>query len=88
MTEVEELKKDLDERYPTEDYSEKTNEAEPVVEEVYSTIEEAAEDAKTETEGTAAAEADSSTIQIEKSAFEKKFGKLKFGDDYDVKTES
>lgn len=85
--EVEEKKKELDEKYPTEVYSDKTEETAPIVEEVFSTIEEAAENAKAETEETAAAEAESSNIKIEKSAFEKKFGKLKFGDEYDVKEE-
>ena len=86
--EVDAIKNDLDEEYPTETYSE--TESEVFEEEkAFTTIEEAAEDAKAETEDTAAAEADteSTTIQIEKSAFERKFGKLKFGDDYDVKTE-
>ena len=85
--EVRAKKKELDEKYPTEMYSNKTEETAPIVEEVFSTIEEAAEDAKAETAEAAAADADNSTIQIEKSAFEKKFGKLKFGEDYDVKEE-
>ena len=83
-------KKALNEKYPTKVYSEKPEETAPIVEEVFSTIEEAAEDAKAETAeaaAAAAAEADNSTIHIEKSAFEKKFGKLKFGDDYDIKEE-
>lgn len=80
-------KKELDKKYPTEVYSNKTEETAPIVEEVFSTIEEAAEDAKAETAEATAADADNGTIQIEKSAFEKKFGKLKFGDDYDVKDE-
>ena len=85
--EVDAIKNGLDEEYPTETYSEeKSGETGG---EAFETIEEAAEDAKAETEDTAAAEADTEpgTIQIEKSAFERKFGKLKFGDDYDVKTE-
>ncbi len=91
---VERKQRDLDERYPTGVYSDKADEAAPIVEEVFSTIEEAAEDAKADTSTAAAAaveaetETDSETIQIEKSAFEKKFGKLKFGDDYDVKSET
>jgi len=82
-------KNKLNEKYPTNMYSEKPEETAPIVEEVFSTIEEAAEDAKAETAeaAAAAAESDNSTIHIEKSAFEKKFGKLKFGDDYDVKDE-
>lgn len=87
---VKKSKKELDKKYPTEIYSNSSDETAPVVEEVFSTIEEAAEDAKSNTEEAAEAalsDADAGTIQIEKSAFEKKFGKLKFGDDYNVKDE-
>lgn len=84
-------KKRLDKKYPTERYSDKHDESAPVEDEVFTTIEDAVKDATAETEETTAAQADSleadGTIQIEKAAFEKKFGKLKFGDNYDVKAE-
>lgn len=81
--ELETRKKELDDKYPTEVYSDSTQETAPLDDESFS-------GAKTEsgkTEATETAESDSSTIQIEKSAFERKFGKLKFGDEYDVKEE-
>ena len=81
--ELETRKKELDERYPTEVYSDSTQETAPLEEEIFSASkpeENKAESSKTE-------QADENTIQIEKSAFEKKFGKLKFGDEYDVKEE-
>lgn len=84
-------KEKLDKKYPTERYSDKHDESAPIEDDAFTTIEEAVEDATAETEETAAAAAGSleadGTIQIEKAAFEKKFGKLKFGDNYDVKAE-
>jgi len=84
------LKKELDKRYPTETYSH-AEEAAPIDDDTFSTIEEAVKDATAlseETAANAAEEAADGTIEIEKSVFEKKFGKLKFGDNYDIKTES
>lgn len=86
---VDTMKADLDKEYPTEIYS--TPAETPLAEEdTFKTIEEAVEDAISDTptpEAAPEAEDDNSTIQIEKSAFERKFGKLKFGDDYDVASE-
>lgn len=87
---VDALKDDLDERYPTDAYS-NTSESEPVKEEIFETIEEAVEDATAEAisvDNSSQENDDSKKIQIEKSAFESKFGKLKFGVDYDVSSES
>ena len=84
------LKKELDKRYPTETYSQ-SEEAAPIDDDTFSTIEEAVKDATAMSEeiaANAAEEAAEGTIEIEKAAFEKKFGKLKFGDNYDIKTES
>ena len=81
--ELETRKKELDEKYPTEMYSDSTQETAPIEEESFSGTK--AESSKPENPDDS--ESDSSTIQIEKSAFEKKFGKLKFGDEYDVKEE-
>lgn len=86
---VDTMKADLDKEYPTEIYS--TPAETPLAEEdTFKTIEEAVEDAISDTptpEAAPEAEDENSTIQIEKSAFERKFGKLKFGDDYDVASE-
>ena len=86
QTDADNLKKELDKRYPTETYSQ-SEEAAPIDDDTFSTIEEAVKDATASTEETAATAAEG-TIEIEKAAFEKKFGKLKFGDNYDIKTES
>lgn len=86
--EVDALKTDLNERYPTDIYS---DESEAEKEEIFETIEEAVEDATAEAisvDNSSQDNDDPKTIQIEKSAFESKFGKLKFGDDYDVSSES
>lgn len=88
--EVDKIKADLDKEYPTEIYSPPAET--PLAEEdTFKTIEEAVEDAISDTPSAEPAvpetEEDNSTIQIEKSAFERKFGKLKFGDDYDVASE-
>lgn len=86
--EVDALKNDLNERYPTDIYS---DESEAEKEEIFETIEEAVEDATAEAisvDNSSQDNDDPKTIQIEKSAFESKFGKLKFGDDYDVSSES
>lgn len=76
-------KKERDEKYPTVVYSDKTEETAPLDEAIFSN--QKADGSKTE--ASEASESDGSTIQIEKSAFERKFGKLKFGDEYDVKEE-
>ena len=81
--ELETRKKELDEKYPTEVYSDSTQETAPLEEEIFSTSK--SEENKPDTSKTE--KADENTIQIEKSAFERKFGKLKFGDEYDVKEE-
>ena len=123
--EPEKLKEMLDEKYPTKP-AEKQKKSAEKKEEAFATIEEAVEDATSQTEDSANAEAaaapdetikpemedissDSETekkaadaaaepeeqkdakevkdgkIQIDKSKFETRFGKLKFGEDYDVK---
>ncbi len=124
VDESEKLEKSLNEKYPTEIYSnsekpsKKAEQESEEVEEVFDTIEEAARDAASATEDSANAEAAAAEpeldeadeepeeedgeeekeepkadakeakdgkIQIDKSKFENRFGKLKFGDDYDVK---
>ncbi len=87
--EVDTVKAFFDEEYPTQSYSSPAET--PLAEgDTFQTIEEAVEDATSDAPTAEAAEAEdeNSTIQIEKSAFERKFGKLKFGDDYDVASES
>lgn len=81
--ELENRKKELDEKYPTEVYSDSTQETAPIEEEIFS----AAKTENDKPEDSETSESDGNTIQIEKSAFERKFGKLKFGDEYDVKEE-
>lgn len=87
---VETVKEDLDERYPTEAYSDEGKAAgEESAEDVFTSIDDAVESATTDYNDSSDArqDGDSGTIQIEKSAFERKFGKLKFGDEYDVASE-
>lgn len=85
--EVDLAKEDLNARYPTESYSENEPEKAEEEEEEFTSIEDAVEAATADNINEAASEEDDGTIRIEKSAFEKKFGKLKFGDEYDVAAE-
>jgi len=90
--ETEKEKQRINKKYPTERYSDKHDESAPLDDSEFATIEEAVRDATADTAvNVAAAAANTSgtdgTIQIEKAAFERKFGKLKFGDNYDVKAE-
>lgn len=89
QVDVDTVKEDLDERYPTASYSQREDE-DDTQDDAFTTIEEAVEAATADysPDGTSNSTDDSGTIQIEKSAFERKFGKLKFGEDYDVATES
>ncbi len=121
-SEPKKLKKTLDEKYPTQNYSDsdkdKDSDDDDDEDEVFDTIEEAAKDASSATLDSAEAEAKAQSgttvaddkesesnndnsesessvekaekngeqkIQINKSQFESRFGKLKFGEDYDVK---
>ena len=84
VKELETRKKELDEKYPTEVYSDSTQETAPLEEEIFSAAKKTESDKPEESETN---DSDGNTIQIEKSAFERKFGKLKFGDEYDVKEE-
>lgn len=84
---VDTVKEDLDERYPTNSYSKNDEDSQ---EDAFTTIEEAVEAATADYSSDTSEqsdEGDGGTIQIEKSAFERKFGKLKFGEDYDVAAE-
>lgn len=74
---------DLGERYPTQTYSDEESDEE----EEFTSIEAAVEAATVNNVIEPIAEEDAETIQIEKSVFERKFGKLKFGEDYDVASE-
>nr|MDE7389393.1 DivIVA domain-containing protein [Lachnospiraceae bacterium] len=74
---------DLGERYPTQTYSDEESDEE----EEFTSIEAAVEAATVNNVVEPIAEEDAETIQIEKSVFERKFGKLKFGEDYDVASE-
>ena len=91
-------KERIDKKYPTDRYSDKHDESAPLDDSEFATIEEAVQDATAVTAETVAAAAantaassggadPSGTIQIDKGVFERKFGKLKFGDNYDVKAE-
>ena len=93
-------KERIDKKYPTDRYSDKHDESAPLDDSEFATIEEAVQDATAGTAETVAAAAASTsasssssgadpsgTIQIDKGVFERKFGKLKFGDNYDVKAE-
>lgn len=86
---VDTIKEDLDIRYPTDSYSDPTNEISEEDDDAFTKIEEAVEAATADFLDTSDnnTDEDSSTIQIEKSVFERKFGKLKFGKNYDVKAE-
>ncbi|MBQ1546318.1 MAG: DivIVA domain-containing protein [Clostridia bacterium] len=96
------LKKSLDEKYPVDESKaakkvqiDDDDDEDDDDEDGFTSIEEAAQDAKAATEDSASAEAmaqseetsenEEGSIQIDKSKFESRFGKLKFGEDYDVK---
>lgn len=85
QVDVDTVEEDLADRYPTNQY-EDTVEADSnkTSEDVFTSIEDAVESATSDYNDS---QSGSGTIEIEKSAFEKKFGKLKFGDDYDVASE-
>lgn len=87
---VENVREDLADRYPTEMYT-KTEEytENEASEDVFTSIDDAVESATSDSDVKAELPEgeDGGAIQIEKSAFERKFGKLKFGDDYDVASE-
>lgn len=85
QVDVDTVEEDLADRYPTNQY-EDTVEADSnkTSEDVFTSIEDAVESATSDYNESPS---DSGTIEIEKSAFEKKFGKLKFGDDYDIASE-
>lgn len=90
QVDVDTVKEDLDDRYPTEMYSDAdVNDEEEASDDVFTSIDDAVESATADYNESADTKADgeNGTIQIEKSAFERKFGKLKFGDDYDVASE-
>ncbi len=89
-------KERINKKYPTDRYSDKHDESAPLEDSEFATIEDAVKDATADTAVSVAAAAASTaagntdtagTIQINKGDFEKKFGKLKFGDNYDVKAE-
>lgn len=87
---VENVREDLAERYPTEVYTKAEEYTEnETSEDVFTSIDDAVESATSDNDAKADLPEgeDSGAIQIEKSAFERKFGKLKFGDDYDVASE-
>ena len=95
------LKKSLDEKYPVDESKAAKkvqiddDDDDDDDEDGFTSIEEAAQNAKAATEDSASAEAmaqseetsenEEGSIQIDKSKFESRFGKLKFGEDYDVK---
>ena len=94
--EAEAEKARLNKKYPTDRYSDKHDESAPIEDSEFESIEDAVRDATAGTAvnvaaaaaGTSVGNPDASgTIQINKGVFERKFGKLKFGDNYDVKSE-
>lgn len=90
QVDVDTVKEDLDDRYPTEMYSDAvSSDGDESSDDVFTSIDDAVESATADYNESADVKADTEngTIQIEKSAFERKFGKLKFGDDYDVASE-
>ncbi len=87
QAQVDTVKEDLEERYPTRSYLQEEDNKTDTKE--FTSIEEAVEAATSDAaDSEAATDEDEGTIQLEKSAFEKKFGKLKFGEDYDIASEA
>ncbi len=85
QVDVDTVKEDLADRYPTNQYEDIVGaDSNETSEDVFTSIEDAVESATSDYNDL---QSDNGTIEIEKSAFEKKFGKLKFGDDYDVASE-
>ncbi len=94
QAQVDTSKEKLEEKYPTRSYLQEEDNKSDTKE--FTSIEEAAEAAHLPAEqsqadiaeGDTALSDDEGVIQLEKSAFEKKFGKLKFGEDYDISSET